>query len=160
MARQHRRTDEGFEDEAVHGEVTADSVQHATVVRSEEQLKIETVTRASGTARLRTYEVVEDVEISVPVRRRFVRLEWEPAEGSTSPPPAGIGEDILVAEEEVHVETRMVPRERVRLVVDQVTEDRVITEVLRRERVDVELDEFSTAPEAEPPSREHGGPRP
>ena len=130
-----------FEGRAFEGRAV-DTAQETVVVRSEEQLRIETVTRPSGTARLRTYEVVEDVQVTVPVRRRFARLEWEPAEGSTQPPPPGTGEDILVAEEEVYVETRMVPRERVRLVVDRVTEDVVVTDTLRRERVDVEVDDL------------------
>ena len=151
MARHDRPTDKlredgsfperTIEDRAFEGRVV-DTAEEAVVVRSEEQLRVETVTRPSGTARLRTYEVVEDVQLTVPVRRRYARLEWEPAEGSTQPPPPGTGEDILVAEEEVHVETRMVPRERVRLVVDQVTEDVVVTETLRRERIEVEVDDL------------------
>jgi stress response protein YsnF len=49
-------------------------------------------------------------------------------------------EVVLHAEEPV-VETRAVPKERVRMDKDTITEDETVTEQVRKERIDVEGDE-------------------
>ena len=118
----------------------------AVVTRSEEQLRIYTRRRETRRARL-----VKDVEVetqtrTVEVRHERVRVEIKPiVEGDSgrSPSTAGSaagGEGWLVLyDEEVVVQTRWVPRERVRLTTRTVTEDREISEDLRSERI--ELDE-------------------
>jgi uncharacterized protein (TIGR02271 family) len=116
------------------------------MTRSEEELRVGTASRESGRARLRKYVETEDVSETVPVRREEARVEREPITGANRD-QALAGQDITEAEHEVvlHeeepvVEKRAVPKERVRLETDTVTEEREVSDQVRRERIDVEGD--------------------
>jgi uncharacterized protein (TIGR02271 family) len=116
------------------------------MTRSEEELRVGTTSRESGRARLRKYVVTEVVEKTVPVQREEVRVEREPiSEANVDSALEGpaISEDehevVLHAEEPV-VETRAVPKERVRLQTDTVTDEETVTGEVRKERIDVEGD--------------------
>ena len=117
------------------------------MTRSEEELRIGTQHREVGRARLRKYVVTEQVTQTVPVRHEEVRVEREPIT-ETNRDQALSGADISEEEHEVvlHaeepvVEKRAVPKERVRMDKDAVTEQETVTEQVRKERIDVDGDQ-------------------
>lgn len=114
------------------------------MTRSEEELRVGTTERESGRVRLRKYVETEEVQQTVPVRREKARLEREPiSDANVDDATAGpdISEDeheVVLHEEEVVAEKRAVPKERVRLEKDQVTDEREVSDTVRKERVDVD----------------------
>ena len=114
------------------------------MTRSEEELHVGTAARERGRVRLRKYVVTEEVQKTVPVQREEVRVEREPiteanVEAATSGP--GITEsehEVTLHEEEPVVEKRTVPKERVRLEKDTVTDEREVSEEVRKERIETE----------------------
>jgi uncharacterized protein (TIGR02271 family) len=114
------------------------------MTRSEEELRIGTTTRESGRARLRKYVVTEHVTQTVPVQREEVRIEREPitdANRDEALSGAGISEEeheVVLHEEQPVVEKRTVPKERVRLDTDTVTDEREISEEVRKERIEAD----------------------
>jgi uncharacterized protein (TIGR02271 family) len=117
------------------------------MTRSEEELRVGTQARERGRARLRKYVTTEQVTQTVPVRREEVRVEREPVtdanlDDATSGPDISEAEhEVTLREEEPVVEKRVVPKERVRLDTDTVTEEREVSEEVRKEQVDVEGDQ-------------------
>jgi uncharacterized protein (TIGR02271 family) len=116
------------------------------MTRSEEELRVGTAERESGRVRLRKYVVEDEVTQTVPVRREEVRVEREPitdanVDDATSGPEISSEEhEVVLREEEVVAEKRAVPKERVRLDKDVQTEDREVSETLRKEQIDVDQD--------------------
>jgi uncharacterized protein (TIGR02271 family) len=116
------------------------------MTRSEEELRVGTRQREAGRARLRKYVVTEQVQQTVPVRREEVRVEREPitdANREQALSGADISEEeheVVLHEEEPVVEKRTVPKERVRLDTETVTEEREISEEVRKERIEGEDD--------------------
>jgi uncharacterized protein (TIGR02271 family) len=116
------------------------------MTRSEEELRVGTATRERGRVRLKKYVVTEDVQKTVPVKREKARLEREPiTEANVDDATAGpdISEDeheVVLSEEEVVVEKRTVPKERVRMTKDVETEEREVSEQVRKERIEAEGD--------------------
>lgn len=114
------------------------------MTRSEEELRVGTAAVPAARMRLRKHIVTEHVQTTVPVRREEVRLEREPitqAEaGHALDGPAISGEEheMVLYEEQPVVEKRVVPRERVRLGKEVVTEEQTVTDEVRREQIDVE----------------------
>ncbi len=114
------------------------------MTRSEEELRVGTEKREAGRARLRKYVVTEQVQKTVPVRREEVRVEREPiteANREQALSGAEITEDeheVVLHEEQPVVEKRVVPKERVRLDKDTVTDEREISEEVRKERIEGE----------------------
>ena len=114
------------------------------MTRSEEELRVGTETRESGRVRLRKYVVTETQQVTVPVSREEVRVEREPItdanlEDATSGPALSEEEhEVTLVEEEVVVEKRAVPKERVRLGTETVTEERQVSEEVRKEQIEVE----------------------
>ncbi len=114
------------------------------MTRSEEELRVGTEKREAGRARLRKYVVTEQVQKTVPVRREEVRVEREPitdANREQALSGADITEDeheVVLHEEEPVVEKRAVPKERVRLEKDTVTDEREISEEVRKEQIEGE----------------------
>jgi uncharacterized protein (TIGR02271 family) len=113
---------------------------------SEEQLEVDTRERETGRARLKKYIVTDEVQETVQVRREEPRVEREPitdanVEQATSGPELTEAEhEVALHEEEPVVEKRVVPKQRVRLDKDTTTEEREISEQVRREEVDVDDD--------------------
>src|SRR5215212_10099979 len=113
------------------------------MTRSEEELRVGTAERESGRARLRKYVVTEQVETTVPVRREKARLEREPitdadaADALDGPAISEEEHEVVLREEDVVVDKRAVPKERVRLDKDTVTEQREVAERVRKEQVEV-----------------------
>ena len=100
------------------------------MTRSEEELRVGTTQREAGRARLRKHVVTENVTQTVPVQREEVRVEREPitdANHDAATSGAEISEEeheVVLHEEQVVVEKTAVPKERVRLDTDTVTEQR------------------------------------
>ena len=114
------------------------------MTRSEEELRVGTTERDAGRVRLRKYVVEDEVTETVPVRREEIRVEREPiTDGNVDDALDGpaISEEeheVVLHEEEVVVDKRAVPKERVRLEKDTVTEEETVSETLRKEEIDVD----------------------
>jgi uncharacterized protein (TIGR02271 family) len=123
----------------VSGPTTDDAM-----TRSEEELQVGTQTRERGRARLRKYVTTETQQVTVPVQREEVRVEREPItdanlDAATSGPAISEEEhEVTLREEEVVVDKRAVPKERVRLDKDTVTEERQVAEQVRKEQIEVD----------------------
>jgi uncharacterized protein (TIGR02271 family) len=117
------------------------------MTRSEEELRVGTETRELGRARLRKYVVTETQQVTVPVQREEVRVEREPItdanlDDATSGPAISKEEhEVTLPEEEPVVEKRAVPKERVRLDTETVTEERQVAEEVRKEQIEVDGDQ-------------------
>jgi uncharacterized protein (TIGR02271 family) len=117
------------------------------MTRSEEELRVGTTSRESGRARLRKYVVTEQVETTVPVQREEVRVEREPitdanADAAVDGPEISEEEhEVVLHAEEPVVETRAVPKERVRLETDTVTDEETVSGEVRKERIESDVDE-------------------
>jgi uncharacterized protein (TIGR02271 family) len=128
------------------GRDTSGPTTDEAMTRSEEELRVGTQTRERGRARLRKYVVTETQQVTVPVQREEVRVEREPItdanlDAATSGPAISEEEhEVTLHEEEVVVDKRAVPKERVRLDTDTVTEERQVAEEVRKEQIEVEGD--------------------
>jgi uncharacterized protein (TIGR02271 family) len=128
------------------GHDTSGPTTDDAMTRSEEELNVGTASRERGRARLRKYVVTEQVEKTVPVQREEVRVEREPITDENRDPAVSGPEiteaehEVVLHEEEPVVEKRTVPKERVRLDKDVETEERTVSEDVRREQIDVEGD--------------------
>jgi len=136
----------GSASDAAEGYDTSGPTTDDAMTRSEEELKVGTAQRERGRARLRKYVVTEEVQQTVPVQREEVRVEREPiTEGNVDQALDGpeISEEeheVVLHEEEVVTEKRAVPKERVRLSKDSVTDEETVSEDVRKEQIDVEGD--------------------
>ena len=112
------------------------------MTRSEEEVRVGTAQRETGRVRLRKYIVSEQVQETVPVEREQVRVEREPITEANMPAamdgPALSEEEheVTLRAEEPVVERTVVPKERVRLDKDVVTEQVRVDETVRKEQID------------------------
>jgi uncharacterized protein (TIGR02271 family) len=153
-------TGEGIDSRDRDGDGVSDDVQDSAVgrdtsgpttdeamTRSEEELRVGTQTRERGRARLRKYVTTETQQVTVPVQREEVRVEREPIteanlDAATSGPAISEEEhEVTLHEETPVVEKRAVPRERVRLDTETVTEERQVAEEVRKEQIQVDDDQ-------------------
>lgn len=107
---------------------------------SEEEVEVHKERHETGRVRLKKYIVTEDVTMTVPVKKEKVKIVREPAEGMDGK-DIELGEgttDITLSEEEVHLEKRVVPKERVRLEKEEYTEEEKVTGQVRKERAKLE----------------------
>jgi uncharacterized protein (TIGR02271 family) len=137
---------------APHGEAGNASAGHDTsgantdqaMTRSEEELLVGKAQQETGRVRLRKYVVTEQVQTTVPVQREEVRVEREPItdanrDQALDGPEISEEEHEVVLHEEVPVvEKRTVPRERVSLQKDTLTEEREVSEQVRKERIETD----------------------
>jgi uncharacterized protein (TIGR02271 family) len=134
------------QDSAV-GRDTSGPTTDDAMTRSEEELHVGTQTRERGRARLRKYVTTEQQQVTVPVQREEVRVEREPItdanlDAATSGPAISEEEhEVTLHEEEVVVDKRAVPKERVRLDTETVTEERQVSEEVRKEQIEVDGDQ-------------------
>jgi uncharacterized protein (TIGR02271 family) len=116
------------------------------MTRSEEEVSVGTRQREGGRARLRKYVVTEQVTKTVPVRKEVATLETEPitdanVDAATSGKDISEEEhEVVLSEEEVVVDKKVVPKERVRLDKETVTGEQEVTEEVRKERIETEGD--------------------
>jgi uncharacterized protein (TIGR02271 family) len=134
-------------DEAPEGAVGRDLSGPTTddaMTRSEEELRVGTAQRERGRVRLRKYVTTEQRQVTVPVEREEVRVEREPItdaniDAATSGPAISEEEhEVILHEEEPVVEKRVVPKERVRLGKETVTEQEQVGGEVRQEHIEVE----------------------
>ncbi|HZA81879.1 MAG TPA: PRC and DUF2382 domain-containing protein [Actinomycetes bacterium] len=131
------------QDTAVGRDISGPTTDEA-MTRSEEELRVGTQTRERGRARLRKYVVTEEQQVTVPVQREEVRVEREPItdaniDAATSGPAISEEEhEVTLHEEAPVVEKRAVPRERVRLEKDTVTDEHQVSEEVRKEQIEVD----------------------
>ena len=135
------RADEGYEyyerpgAEHIAGEA-------AEMTLGEEELSVDKTQRQAGKVRLHKYVVTEDVHLTVPVKKQVARLVREPLNDVDADESAfqEFDEEITLMEEEIDVSKRAVAKERVGVEVDEITEERVVDETVRKEQVEVEGD--------------------
>ncbi len=117
------------------------------MTRSEEEVRVDKTTQEAGRARLRKWVETEQVQMTVPVRKEKAALVTEPitdANVDAATRGADITEaehEIVLSEEVVDVQKRTVPKERVRLETETVTEEVPVAEEVRKERIEVEGNE-------------------
>ena len=112
------------------------------MTRSEEELIVGKAQQERGRARLRKYVVTEEVQTTVPVQREEVRLEREPITDANvdqaldGPEISEEEHEVILHEERPVVEKRTVPKERVALRKDTVTDEHQVSEEVRKERIE------------------------
>lgn len=128
---------ERAEDNDTSGTTTDDAM-----TRSEEELHVGKSQREAGRARLKKHVVTEEVTQTVPVQREEIRIDREPITDSNVD-QATSGDDItdeehevVLHEEQVVTEKRVVPKERVQLSKDTVTEEQQVSEQIRKEQIE------------------------
>jgi uncharacterized protein (TIGR02271 family) len=128
------------------GRDTSGPTTDDAMTRSEEELRVAKTSRESGRARLRKYVVTEQVQQTVPVQREEVRLEREPitdanvGDATSGPDISDEEHEVTLHEEQVVTEKRAVPKERVRMDKQTVTEDQTVSEQVRKEQIEAEGD--------------------
>jgi uncharacterized protein (TIGR02271 family) len=138
--------DDDVQDSAVGRDVSGPTTDDA-MTRSEEELRVGTTSRERGRVRLRKYVTTEHEQVTVPVQREEVRVEREPItdanlDAATSGPAISEEEhEVVLREEEPVVEKRVVPRERVRLDKETMTQQEQVAGEVRKEHIEVEGDQ-------------------
>ena len=126
-----------------HDETGVIRTDDTAVIRSEEDLRVRTVSKEAGAVGIRKTVDHNWAHTVVPVGVEHAATERQaPLEGDTGEveilPDGSVS--IPVFEEELVIEKRLVVRERIIVRKHTVTEDRRVEAELRRERVDVEAD--------------------
>ncbi|MCU1605012.1 MAG: uncharacterized protein JWP46_1477 [Modestobacter sp.] len=120
-----------------------------SMTRSEERLRVDSVREPWTRAVLRVDTVTEEVLVPVTVTRQRARIEYLPlraTEGAATPGLPGDGREsrstdwVTLHGEQPVVTVQRVPLERVRLTTSWVTEERPVTERLRREEIALDSD--------------------
>ena len=133
------------ENETVGRDTSGPTTDNA-MTRSEEELRVGKASEEVGRARLRKFVVTEQKQVTVPVQREEVRIEREPITdgnvGQATDGPAISEEEheVTLHAETPVVEKQVVPKERVRLDKETVTEERTVNEEVRKEQIDAEGD--------------------
>jgi uncharacterized protein (TIGR02271 family) len=116
------------------------------MTRSEEELVVGKAQQETGRARLRKYVVTEQVQTTVPVQREEVRVERElitdaNRDQAVDGPEISEAEHEVVLHEEIPVvDKQTMPKERVSLTKDTLTDEREVSEEVRKERIETEGD--------------------
>jgi uncharacterized protein (TIGR02271 family) len=118
------------------------------MTRSEEELRVGKARQERGRARLRKYIVTEEVQTTIPVQREEVRVEREPItdanieQAMDGPELSEEEHEVVLHEEQPVVEKRTVPKERVSLRKETVTDEREISEQVRKEQIESDGDQL------------------
>lgn len=114
------------------------------MTRSEEELRVGTVSQEAGRVRLRKWIESETVSTTVPVSHDEVRIERQPvndANRDVALSGAAISEEtyeMTLYEDKVDVDKVVVSKERVRVDKDVVSAQRQVTEEVHKEHIDVD----------------------
>jgi len=141
-----RRADDGDVDRSRIGADTSGPETDDAMTRSEEELDVQTRTQQTGRVRLRKWIETEDVNITVPVRREKARLVTEPITDANRDEAMAGGDltteehEVVLSEEVIDVDKRVVPKERVRLEKETETDEVVVDEEVRKERIEMDQD--------------------
>ena len=128
------------------GHDTSGPTTDDAMTRSEERLEVGTQTRETGRARLRKYVVTENVTQTVPVSHEEVRVEREPitdanvGDATSGPAISEEEHEVVLHEERPVVAKETVPVERVRLDKETVTDQATVSEDVRKEQIDTDVD--------------------
>lgn len=118
------------------------------LTRSEEQLRVGTEPRESGTVRVHKYIVTETVTETIPVRHEEIRIEHLPVDGAGEAPAAGpdvvrIGTpfdegeyEIVLYEERPILELETVPVERITLTKETIADEETVTGNVQKEVIE------------------------
>jgi uncharacterized protein (TIGR02271 family) len=118
------------------------------MTRSEEELRVGTRSTEAGRVRLRKYVTTEQVETAVPVSHEEVTIEREPItdanlDAATDGPAISEEEhEVVLHAEEPVVEKNVVPKERVRLGTETVTEEATVRDSVRKEQIETDGDQI------------------
>lgn len=102
------------------GHDTSGPTTDDAMTRSEEELRVSTARRPSELVRPKKYIVTEQQQVTVPVQHEEVRLEREPITDAnrgaamSGPDLSSEEHDLTLNEEEIVIDKRVVPTERVR----------------------------------------------
>jgi len=110
------------------------------VTRSEEELGLTSAWRPVERLRVRKRIVTEQRVVTLELRREELVVDREPlADARATAPDPGTREPLVLtlSEEQAVITKVVVPVERVRVVVDRVTEEHELQTTLRAEQVDV-----------------------
>lgn len=124
------------------GETAETGETDTAMTRSEEELDVEKRTRAVGRARLHKWVETEERTFTVPVRRERARVVTEPITDENrdaamaGPEISEADHEVTLTEEEIEVQKRTVPKERVRLEKETETEEVPVSEEVRKERIE------------------------
>ncbi|MGE0306782.1 MAG: PRC and DUF2382 domain-containing protein [Acidimicrobiia bacterium] len=116
----------------------------AAMTRSEEELRVGVTRQEAGRVRLRKWVETEQVSQTVPVQREEIRVEREPITGANrdaalnGPAISEEEHEVVLYEDKIDVDTVAVPKERIRLEKDSVTDHQEVTGEIRKERIEVE----------------------
>ena len=144
----HRDRLEG--DHEPGGHDTSGPTTDDAMTRSEEELTVGTREREAGRARLRKYVVTEMVTKTVPVKREEVRVEREPItddnrdDALDGPAISEEEHEVVLHEDEVVVDKQAVAKERVRIGTETVSEDREVSEEVRKEQIETDGADVAT----------------
>jgi uncharacterized protein (TIGR02271 family) len=136
----------GTHDREQVGHDTSGPTTDDAMTRSEERLQVGTQTREAGRARLRKYVVTENVTQTVPVSHEEVRIEREPitdaniGDATSGPAISEEEHEVVLHEETPVVAKETVPVERVRLDKETVTDQQTVSEEVRKEQIDTDVD--------------------
>jgi uncharacterized protein (TIGR02271 family) len=125
---------------------TDDAMTDDAMTRSEEGLDVGKVEHEAGRARLRKWVETEHVETKVPVAHDEVRVEREPitdanrGDAVDGPEISESEHEVVLHEEEAVANTRVEPKERIRLDKQTVVDEETVGADVRKEHVEVEGD--------------------
>jgi len=132
--------DRGVETTGTTGTTAGDNA----VRLSEERLEVGKESVTTGRARLRKYVTTETETVDVPVQKEKLVVERTPVSGTTAAGPiTDTGEqveEITLREERAVVDKETVATEEVRFGKEAVTETQQVTEQVRKEHADIDLD--------------------
>jgi stress response protein YsnF len=129
------------------GRDTSGPATDDAMTRSEEELDVSKRTREAGRARLRKWIETEDVQMTVPIRREKARVVVEPITDANRDAALSGGDltteehEVTLSEEVVDVHKHVEPKERVRLETEVETDQVVVDEQVRKERIDTDVDQ-------------------
>jgi uncharacterized protein (TIGR02271 family) len=135
---------ETTDDERKLGYDVSGPTSDEAMTRSEEELRVGTTHQERARARLKKYVVTEQVQQTVPVQREEVRIEREPITETNvdramdGPAISEEEHEVVLHEERPVVEKQAVPKERVRLSKENVTDDVEVSEEVRKEQIEHE----------------------
>jgi uncharacterized protein (TIGR02271 family) len=128
------------------GHDTSGPTTDDAMTRSEEEVRIGKSRHETGRALLRKYVATERVQTTVPVQREEMRVEREPItddnidQATAGPAISDEEHEVVLYEDQPVVDKRVLPRERVRLDTETVTDERQISERIRKEHIDIDDD--------------------
>lgn len=140
-------TRSGMSTDSTVGRDTSGPTTDDAMTRSEEQLDVGTRSHETGRARLRKYVVTETVTTEVPVSHEEVRIEREPVTDATAgsamsgPELSEEEHEVTLHAEEPVVSKKTVPVERVRMDTETVTDSESVSEEVRKEQIETEIDD-------------------